>query len=284
MKDYYAILEVPSTATQEEIKEQYYFLIQAWHPDKFRGSQQKSKAEEKSKEVNIAYSVLKDAVKRAEYDRKLSGRPSRSGKVERQRPTEESRPHKPAYTEQPRSSDERQQRERAEEERRRADKEVNAVAQEEWIRYFFAQARRRQAGQPPANATDGHAVPIRVLVVDDDADMRTLTRRLLSDEKDIQVVGEASASAEAVEKFGSLLPDVTTICLNLPVMAGITATQSICRTHPLAKVIMIGVQNSTKYLRQARMAGACDYLAKPPKAEELKSAIRLAAERAAVKR
>jgi CheY-like chemotaxis protein len=284
MKDYYASLEVLPTATQEEIKEQYYFLIQAWHPDKFRSSQQKAKAEEKSKELNIAYSVLKDVVKRAEYDRKLSGRPSQSGKVERQRPTEESRPHKSAYAEQPRSSYDQQQKERAEEERLRADREANDVAQEEWIRYFFKQARRRQSGQPPANANNSHPLPIRVLVVDDDADTRTHTRRLLGNEKDIQVVGEASGSAEAVQKFDFLLPDVTTICISMPIMGGITATQSICRTHPLAKVIMIGVQNSTNYIRQARMAGACDYLAKPPKDEELKSAIRLAAERAAVNR
>ncbi len=68
MKDYYEILELPSDATQEEIREQYYFLIQAWHPDKFPRPAQKARAEEKSKEINIAYSVLKDVQKRAQYD------------------------------------------------------------------------------------------------------------------------------------------------------------------------------------------------------------------------
>ncbi len=68
MKDYYEILELPSDATQEEIREQYYFLIQAWHPDKFPRPAQKARAEERSKEINIAYSVLKDVQKRAKYD------------------------------------------------------------------------------------------------------------------------------------------------------------------------------------------------------------------------
>src|SRR5208337_3020595 len=111
MKDYYAILEVSPTATQEEIREQYYFLIQAWHPDKFRNAEQKAKAEEKSKEVNIAYAVLKDFAKRAEYDRKLSGQPSRVRQAERPQQTEEHRRRKQAEEGQQRPGYERQQRE-----------------------------------------------------------------------------------------------------------------------------------------------------------------------------
>ena len=279
MKDYYAILEVPPTATQEEIREQYYFLIQAWHPDKFRKPEQKAKAEEKSKEINIAYGVLKDFTKRAEYDRKLSGQTSRSGKAERQRPTEEPRRRKPAEEEQPRPGYERQQGERAEGEPRRTDHEADTSAQEEWIRFFFEQARRRQSKQPPAKVNKSHQAPIRVLVVDDVADTRMHIRKLLSSETDIKVVGEALDGVEAVEKFGALMPDVTTICINMPTMGGITATEAIRRKHPLAKVIMISAQDSTSFIRRAMMAGACDYLTKPPRAEELQSAIRLAAGR-----
>jgi len=279
MKDYYAILEVPPTATQEEIREQYYFLIQAWHPDKFRNPQQKAKAEEKSKEVNIAYAVLKDFAKRAEYDRKLSGQTSRSGKAERQRPTEEHRQRKQAEEEQQRPRYERQPRERAEGERRRTDHEADTSTQEEWIRFFFEQARRRQSKQPPAKVNKSHRAPIRVLVVDDVADTRMHIRKLLGSESDIKVVGEASDGMEAVEKFDALMPDVTTICINMPAMSGITATEAIRRKHPLAKVIMISAQDSTSFIRRAMLAGACDYLTKPPRSEELQSAIRLAAGR-----
>ncbi len=279
MKDYYAILEVPPTATQEEIREQYYFLIQAWHPDKFRKPEQKAKAEEKSKEINIAYGVLRDSAKRAEYDRKLSGQPSRVKQAERPRPTEEPRRRKPAEEEQPRPSYERQPGERAEGERRHTDHEADTSTQEEWIRFFFEQARRRQSKQPPAKVNKSHQAPIRVLVVDDVADTRMHVRKLLSSETDIKVVGEASDGVEAVEKFGVLMPDVTTICINVPTMDGITATEAIRRKHPLAKVILISAQDSTSFIRRAMMAGACDYLTKPPRAEELQSAIRLAAGR-----
>jgi molecular chaperone DnaJ len=68
MKDYYAILEIPPDASLEHIKEQRHFLIQAWHPDKFSNPAQKAKAEEKTKEINEAYSVLKDPQKRAAYN------------------------------------------------------------------------------------------------------------------------------------------------------------------------------------------------------------------------
>ena len=68
MKNYYQILEVEPDAPPDQIREQYLFLIQAWHPDKFPNPAQKTKAEEKTKDINAAYEILRDAVKRAEYD------------------------------------------------------------------------------------------------------------------------------------------------------------------------------------------------------------------------
>jgi curved DNA-binding protein CbpA len=67
-KDYYKILDVNFDASLEKIREQYLFLIQAWHPDKFRAPAQKAKAEEKTKEINEAYDTLSDIKKRARYD------------------------------------------------------------------------------------------------------------------------------------------------------------------------------------------------------------------------
>ena len=69
VKNYYQILEVEPDAPPDQIREQYLFLIQAWHPDKFPNPAQKTKAEEKTKDINAAYEILRDAVKRAEYDR-----------------------------------------------------------------------------------------------------------------------------------------------------------------------------------------------------------------------
>jgi formylglycine-generating enzyme required for sulfatase activity len=69
MKNYYQIMEISRTATQDEIKKQYRFLSQAWHPDKFPTPEQKEKAEEKLKGINEAYSILGNPAKRREYDR-----------------------------------------------------------------------------------------------------------------------------------------------------------------------------------------------------------------------
>ncbi|MEZ4733032.1 MAG: J domain-containing protein [Caldilineaceae bacterium] len=58
MKDYYEILDVPLTATREEIKAQYKQLVRIYHPDRFRDSADKAYAEEKLKQINIAFQVL----------------------------------------------------------------------------------------------------------------------------------------------------------------------------------------------------------------------------------
>jgi curved DNA-binding protein CbpA len=71
MKTYYQILEIEPDASEERIKEQYLFLAQAWHPDKFSKADQKARAEEKIKQINAAYDVLRNPAKRAEYDQSL---------------------------------------------------------------------------------------------------------------------------------------------------------------------------------------------------------------------
>jgi hypothetical protein len=70
-KTYYEILDVPPIASQEEIEKQGHFLIQLWHPDKFRNSDEQVRAAEMFKEINEAYTELRDPVKRRSYDWKI---------------------------------------------------------------------------------------------------------------------------------------------------------------------------------------------------------------------
>jgi len=69
MKDYYKILNIPNGAEPEKIRDQYRLLVIACHPDKFTDASAKARAEERIKEINEAYEVLRDPHKRAKYDR-----------------------------------------------------------------------------------------------------------------------------------------------------------------------------------------------------------------------
>lgn len=67
---YYEKLGISKTATTEEIKEAYKALIKKYHPDVYQGD--KSYAEKKTKEINVAYDILSDPIKKAEYDDEIS--------------------------------------------------------------------------------------------------------------------------------------------------------------------------------------------------------------------
>lgn len=70
MKDYYELLEVSKNASTDTIKKVFRILIKKNHPDLFEG-EEKTKAEEKVKELNEAYEILSDKERRAKYDAEL---------------------------------------------------------------------------------------------------------------------------------------------------------------------------------------------------------------------
>jgi DNA-binding NarL/FixJ family response regulator len=73
---------------------------------------------------------------------------------------------------------------------------------------------------------------ITVLLVDDHALVRVGFRRMLEDEEDIQVIGEASDGSEAVDRAAELKPQVVVIDFALPSMNGATATHNILKANP----------------------------------------------------
>jgi pilus assembly protein CpaE len=117
---------------------------------------------------------------------------------------------------------------------------------------------------------------VRVLIVDDVAETRENVRKLLQFETDVEVVGVARTGKEAVQQTFELKPDVVLMDINMPDMDGITATETIRQRDQVVQIVILSVQGDPNYMRRAMLAGARDFLTKPPMADELISAIRRA--------
>ncbi len=114
---------------------------------------------------------------------------------------------------------------------------------------------------------------IRVIIVDDIAETRENLKRLLQFDLNIEVVGIARGGQEALELCRQINPDVVIMDINMSDMDGITATELIRRNNPATQVIILSIQSEASYMRKAMLAGARDYLAKPPSIDELTTAI-----------
>jgi pilus assembly protein CpaE len=125
---------------------------------------------------------------------------------------------------------------------------------------------------------------IRVLIVDDIAETRENIKKLLQFESDFDAVGAARSGKEGIQLSQELDPDVILMDINMPDMDGITATEMIRQKMPYVQVIILSVQGDQNYMRRAMLAGARDFLTKPPMGDELISAVRRAGEMAHLER
>jgi pilus assembly protein CpaE len=117
---------------------------------------------------------------------------------------------------------------------------------------------------------------IRVVIVDDISETRENIRKLLQFEPDVEVVGVARTGREAIDISKDVKPDVLLMDINMPDMDGIAATEIIRKTVPFTQIVILSIQNDPNYMRRAMLAGARDFLTKPPTIDELTSAIRRA--------
>jgi DNA-binding NarL/FixJ family response regulator len=115
---------------------------------------------------------------------------------------------------------------------------------------------------------------ISVLLVDDHSLVRRGFRRLLEDEPDIEVVGEASDGEEAIKLARSLKPQVIVMDCALPGINGLQATRKILQFAPETLVLMLSMHTEDTWVRQALDAGARGYVLKNAMDLELGSAIR----------
>ncbi|GMV32259.1 MAG: histidine kinase [Chloroflexi bacterium] len=125
---------------------------------------------------------------------------------------------------------------------------------------------------------------IRVLIVDDIAETRENVRKLLQFESDVEVVGIGRTGMEGIQFAQEMNPDVVLMDINMPDIDGISATEQIRQRSPHIQVVILSVQGDQNYMRRAMLAGARDFLTKPPMGDELISAIKRAGEMAHVER
>lgn len=110
---------------------------------------------------------------------------------------------------------------------------------------------------------------LRVLIADDQDITRSGLRALLSSTPGIEVVGEATNGAEAIELASALEPDVILMDLKMPVINGIEATRRIHRTSPHIAILVVTIFEDDTSVFPAIRAGASGYLLKDADQTEL---------------
>lgn len=125
---------------------------------------------------------------------------------------------------------------------------------------------RNSAGSSGARQeTSDGARPIRALVIDDSAFMRKALTLMLQSDPGIQVVGTARDGEEGIAKLAALNPDLVTLDIEMPRMAGLTALEWIMKERPMP-VLMVSSQTreGAEITLRALELGAADFIAKAP--------------------
>jgi two-component system response regulator NreC len=121
-------------------------------------------------------------------------------------------------------------------------------------------------------------MPIRLLLVDDHAVVRSGLRKVLEAEADFEVVAEAGSVRDAVFEARALKPDVIVMDVGLPETSGIEGTPEVLHEAPDAKVLVLSMQDDPRYVREAFAAGASGYVLKEAADTDVVEAVRQVAD------
>jgi two-component system, NarL family, response regulator NreC len=116
--------------------------------------------------------------------------------------------------------------------------------------------------------------PVKVLIVDDHAVVRTGIRLLLAQEPDLDPVGEAGSAREAIFEARSLKPDVILMDVVMPEGNGLEAIPTLLHENPETKVLVLSMQDDPRYVREAFDSGARGYVLKEAADVEVVTAVR----------
>ena len=116
-----------------------------------------------------------------------------------------------------------------------------------------------------------------MLLVDDHHLVRSGFRKLLEDDADLSVVGEAGNGSEAIRLADELKPDVVIMDMAMPELDGVQAILEIRRRHPKVEVLVLSMYAEESYVRNAFQAGARGYLLKSALDMDLAAAVKAVA-------
>lgn len=116
--------------------------------------------------------------------------------------------------------------------------------------------------------------PIRVLLADDHAVLRSGLRLLLTSQNEFEVVGEASSGIETLSLAEQLHPDLILLDLSMPAVGGLDALPTLRKLVPSTRILILTMHDDPQYLRQALKHGASGYVLKKAVDAELLSAMR----------
>ncbi|HTM47985.1 MAG TPA: response regulator transcription factor [Bryobacteraceae bacterium] len=115
---------------------------------------------------------------------------------------------------------------------------------------------------------------MKILLADDHNVLRKGLRRILEEQTDLEVVGEASDGREAVNLTNALRPDIVVMDIAMPLMNGLEATRQILLRHADLNVLILSMYSDENYVVQVLRAGARGYLLKDTAEEDLITAVR----------
>ncbi|WP_415925129.1 response regulator [Streptomyces sp. ND04-05B] len=118
----------------------------------------------------------------------------------------------------------------------------------------------------------------RVLLADDQANIRMGFRSILEAQPDLQIVGEADNGVAALEATRALRPDVLLADIRMPEMDGLELTREITRSMPSVRVVVVTTFDLDEYVHAALREGACGFLLKRSRSAVLVEAVRAAAD------